>query len=67
VAAQAPPEARAAIGGAARLSFIDGFSRGSLVCSGVVVAGAVFAFLVLPSRLPAPAVPPSTEAAPAVV
>jgi hypothetical protein len=61
VAGQAPPGARQAIVDAARLSFVDGFSRGSLVCTGVVFAGAVFAFLVLPSRLPARAVPPVVE------
>jgi hypothetical protein len=53
VASQAPPGARQAIVDAARLSFVDGFSRGSLVCTGVVFAGAIFAFLVLPTRLPA--------------
>ncbi|MDQ6724727.1 MAG: DHA2 family efflux MFS transporter permease subunit [Actinomycetota bacterium] len=58
VAGQAPPQVRQAIVDAARSSFVDGFSRGSLVCSGVVVAGAIFAFLVLPTRLPAVATPP---------
>jgi len=52
VAAQAPPEGRPMILEAARTSFIDGFSRGSIVCGCVVIAGAVFAFLVLPRRLP---------------
>jgi EmrB/QacA subfamily drug resistance transporter len=61
VAGQAPPGARQAIVDAARLSFVDGFSRGSLVCTGVVFAGAVFAFLVLPTRLPARVVPPLVE------
>jgi EmrB/QacA subfamily drug resistance transporter len=52
IAGQAPPGAREAIASAARQSFVDGFSRGSLVCAGVVFAGAVFAYLVLPTRLP---------------
>ncbi|HEX3395040.1 MAG TPA: MFS transporter [Acidimicrobiales bacterium] len=64
VAGQAPPQARAAIVDAVRLSFMDGFSRGSMVCAGVVFAGAVFAFLVLPTRLPTVATPP-IEPAPA--
>ena len=63
VAGQAPLPARAAIADAARLSFVDGFSRGSLVCCGVVLAGAVFAFLVLPTRLPTRAAVPIEEAA----
>ena len=62
VASQAPPQVRQAIVDAARSSFVDGFSRGSLVCSGVVVAGAIFAFLVLPTRLPAVAPPPVNPA-----
>jgi DHA2 family multidrug resistance protein-like MFS transporter len=33
-------------------SFADGLSEGSLVCAGVVASGAVFAFAVLPRRLP---------------
>jgi len=65
VASQAPPQARAAIVSAARLSFIDGFARGSIVCTGVVLAGAVFAFLVLPTRLPARSLEPPAEPAPA--
>jgi len=64
VAGQAPPQARAAIVDAVRLSFMDGFSRGSMVCAGVVFAGAVFAFLVLPTRLPTVATAP-VEPAPA--
>jgi len=63
VAGHAPAPGRAAIVDAARLSFVDGFSRGSLVCSGVVLAGAVFAFLVLPTRLPSAA--PADTAEPA--
>ena len=39
-----------------------GLSRGSLVCAGVVALGAVFAFLVLPRRLPG--TPPSPPTAP---
>ena len=37
---------------AANQAFVAGLSRGSLVCAGVVALGAVFAFLVLPRRLP---------------
>jgi len=45
---------------AANRAFIAGLSRGSLVCAGVVALGAVFAFLVLPRRLPGtPAGPPT--------
>lgn len=62
VAGQAPSQARAAIVDAARSSFVEGFSRASLVCAGVVVAGALFAFLVLPTRLPSRAAPPPGEA-----
>jgi hypothetical protein len=51
VARQAPGSAHAAIVEAAHRSFVDGLSRGSLVCAGVVGLGAVFAFLVLPRRL----------------
>ncbi len=64
IAAQAPVGVRRAMVDAARLSFMEGFSRGSLVCAGVVVAGAVFAFLVLPTKLPTHVEPP-TEPAPA--
>ena len=66
VAAQAPPQARSAIVDAARLSFMDGFSRGSVVCAVVVAVGAVFAFLVLPTRLPVLAAPP-VEPAPVIL
>ncbi len=52
VAGQAPLPARGAIVHAAQSAFVGGMSRGSLVCSVVVVVGAVFAFLVLPRRLP---------------
>jgi hypothetical protein len=47
---------------AANRAFIAGLSRGSLVCAGVVALGALFAFLVLPRRLPG--TPPSPPAAP---
>lgn len=66
VAAQAPPQAGALVADAARLSFMDGFSRGSLVCAVVVALGAVFAFIVLPTRLPTVEVPP-VEPAPVVL
>ena len=52
LAGASPPEIGGAIVQGARTSFIDGFSRGSLVCGVVVLLGAVFAFLVLPRRLP---------------
>jgi len=64
IAARAPVGVRGAIVEATRVSFMEGFSRGSIVCAGVVVAGAVFAFLVLPTRLPTHVEPP-TEPAPA--
>ena len=66
VAAQAPPQAGAVMADAARLSFMDGFSRGSLVCAAVVALGAVSAFIVLPTRLPTVEVPP-VEPAPVVL
>jgi hypothetical protein len=47
---------------AANRAFVAGLSRGSLVCAGVVALGAVFAFLVLPRRLPG--IPPSPPAEP---
>ncbi len=52
VAQRAPVGARGAIVDAARTSFVDGLGRGSAVCAGVVLVGAVFAFVVLPRRLP---------------
>ena len=61
VAGQAPPSAHAVIIDAADRAFIAGLSRGSLVCAAVVALGAVFAFLVLPRRLPA--APPNPPAA----
>jgi DHA2 family multidrug resistance protein-like MFS transporter len=62
VAAQAPASAHAVIIDAANRAFVAGLSRGSLVCAGVVALGAVFAFLVLPRRLPG--TPPSPPTAP---
>ena len=52
VARQAPEAAKAVIIDAARTSFVDGMARGSAVCAGVALVGAVFAFLVLPRHLP---------------
>jgi MFS family permease len=46
---------------AANQAFVAGLSRGSLVCAGVVTLGAVFAFLVLPRRLPDTPPSPPTE------
>jgi EmrB/QacA subfamily drug resistance transporter len=54
VVGHAPSSAHATIINATRQAFIQGLSRGSLVCAGVVALGAVFAFLVLPRRLPNP-------------
>ena len=62
LAGQAPASTHALITGAADRAFVAGLSRGSLVCAGVVALGAVFAFLVLPRRLPDP--PPSPPAEP---
>ena len=60
VALQAPASAHAAIIDAANRAFVAGLSGGSLVCAGVVTLGAVFAFLVLPRRLPStPPIPAS--------
>jgi len=61
VAGRAPASTHAAIIDAANRAFVAGLSRGSLVCAGVVALGAVFAFLVLPRRLPG--TPPSPPAA----
>jgi hypothetical protein len=58
-----PASAHAAIIDAANQAFVAGLSQGSLVCAGVVALGAVFAFLVLPRRLPG--TPPGPPAAPA--
>ena len=52
VAGRAPASAHTVITDAANRAFVAGLSRGSLVCAGVVALGAVFAFLVLPRRLP---------------
>jgi len=62
LAGRAPASTHALITGAADRAFVAGLSRGSLVCAGVVALGAVFAFLVLPRRLPDP--PPSPPAEP---
>ncbi len=52
VAQRAPSGVRDALVAAARASFIDGLGRGAAVCCGVTLVGAVFAFVVLPRRLP---------------
>ncbi|MDQ6614146.1 MAG: MFS transporter [Actinomycetota bacterium] len=62
VAGQAPVQARRLIVHAAQLSFVDGMARGSLICAGVVVFGAIFAFLVLPRRLSEISVETSADA-----
>ena len=62
VAGQAPAGTHAVIIDAANQAFVAGLSRGSLVCAGVVALAAVFAFLVLPRRLPD--TPPSPPTAP---
>jgi MFS transporter, DHA2 family, multidrug resistance protein len=64
VAGRAPASAHAAIIDAANRAFIAGLSHGSLVCAAVVALGAVFAFLVLPRRLPGPPPSPPTEPEP---
>src|SRR5271166_1333112 len=61
-AGRVPASAHAVIIDAANRAFVAGLSRGSLVCAGVVGLGAVFAFLVLPRRLPN--TPPSPPTAP---
>ena len=62
VAGHAPASTQAVIIDAANRAFVAGLSRGSLVCAAVVALGAVFAFLVLPRRLPA--TPPGPPAEP---
>jgi MFS family permease len=62
VAGRAPASAHAAIIDAANRAFVAGLSRGSLVCACAVALGAVFAFLVLPRRLPG--TPPGPPTAP---
>jgi len=52
VAARAPAGAQTVIIAAADRAFVAGLSRGSLVCAAVVAFGAIFAFAVLPRRLP---------------
>ena len=54
IAAHAPASAQATIINAAHQAFVHGLSRGSIVCAAAVALGAVFAFLVLPRRLPNP-------------
>ena len=54
LAARAPASAHTPLVHATNQAFVDGLSRGSLVCAGVVALGALFAFLVLPRRLPEP-------------
>ena len=62
VAGQASASTQAVIIDAANRAFAAGLSRGSLVCAGVVALAAVFAFLVLPRRLPN--TPPSLPTTP---
>jgi len=57
VAQRAPQATGRALAAAARTAFVDGMGRGSAVCAGVTIVGAVFAYLVLPRRLPAPVHP----------
>jgi hypothetical protein len=60
IARHAPASAHATIINAAHRAFVHGLSRGSLVCAAAVALGAVFAFLVLPRRLPySPDQPPA--------
>jgi len=62
VAGRASASTQAVIIDAANRAFVAGLSRGSLVCAGVVALAAVFAFLVLPRRLPN--TPPSLPTTP---
>jgi MFS transporter, DHA2 family, multidrug resistance protein len=62
IAGRAPAGTHAVIIDAAKRAFVAGLSRGSLVCAGVVALAAVFAFLVLPRRLPG--TPPNPPTAP---
>ena len=59
IARHAPASAQATIINAAHQAFVHGLSRGSIVCAAAVALGAVFAFLVLPRRLPNP--PPASQ------
>jgi EmrB/QacA subfamily drug resistance transporter len=52
VAGHTPASAHTPIIHAVNQAFVDGLSRGSLLCAATVALGAMFAFLVLPSRLP---------------
>jgi MFS transporter, DHA2 family, multidrug resistance protein len=54
VARQAPASSHLTIINAAHQAFVHGLNRGSIVCATAVALGAVFAFLVLPRRLPNP-------------
>ncbi|MEZ5144665.1 MAG: MFS transporter [Acidimicrobiales bacterium] len=56
VAAQAPPPFADALRSVARSAFMDGFSAGSLIAAGVVLAGAVLALAFLPARAETPVV-----------
>jgi hypothetical protein len=55
LAGHSPARVGATIVDAAHTAFVAGLSRGSMVCACVVGTGAVFAFAVLPRRLPAAA------------
>jgi MFS transporter, DHA2 family, multidrug resistance protein len=52
IATHAPASAHPTIINAAHQAFVHGLSRGSLVCAAAVALAAIFAFLVLPRRLP---------------
>jgi MFS family permease len=64
IAAHAPPSAHTTIINAAHQAFVHGLSRGSIVCATAVALGAVFAFLVLPRRLPNPHQQPAATITP---
>jgi DHA2 family multidrug resistance protein-like MFS transporter len=64
LAGRAPASIHAVIINAANRAFVAGLSQGSLVCAGVVALGAVFAFLVLPRRLPDTTPNPPAEPGP---
>jgi EmrB/QacA subfamily drug resistance transporter len=65
IAGQASASTHAVIIDAANRAFVAGLSRGSLVCAAVVALGALFTFVVLPSR-PAGARPGSGTPAAAI-
>jgi predicted MFS family arabinose efflux permease len=52
VAAQVPGDAGAQLADVIKHAFIDGLSRGSLVSAGVVLIGAIAAWIFLPARAP---------------